>query len=313
VCRGCGRSRSLGNQISWGLMSEDNDAYDDYSDVTFIIPAFNAGSTLHEAVVSTKVLPGALALVVDDGSTDATAQVGAAAGATVLRQVNSGAAAARRRGLSEVHTDFVVLLDSDDAALRGMRSAVDAIRAAPNIAVVGGRARLIAPGGKVLRSFGRARTGRVTLQELLQRHHSPWQPSTAVWRAEALRAALAAEPPLLNPPFAEDFEWLLRAASVGEIVAVDEETCTYAVAGGKSFVAAVEAVQSSEQVRLHYASVFGVDVFPLSPQEVKDQVAWRLFFASRVPKKPIRLVRYAIRRGRARARGWLERSEHGRR
>lgn len=80
-----------------------------------IIPAYN------EAARIAGVLAVALAhplvadvLVVDDGSTDATAAVATAAGAAVLRLgQNGGKTRALAAGLARAQGDFVLLLDSD--------------------------------------------------------------------------------------------------------------------------------------------------------------------------------------------------------
>jgi hypothetical protein len=55
-------------------------------------------------------------IVVDDGSTDATLDIGAGYGqkVRVLRQENRGPGAARNRGLREATGDYVAFLDSDD-------------------------------------------------------------------------------------------------------------------------------------------------------------------------------------------------------
>ena len=91
------------------------------SDVTAVIPCWNAGDTLLEAVASVRAqtLPVAEIVVVDDGSTEAaTREVLAAlaneAGVRVLRQPNAGLPAARNAGFSAATTENVVPLDADD-------------------------------------------------------------------------------------------------------------------------------------------------------------------------------------------------------
>ena len=67
--------------------------------VSVVIPAYNAERTIAEAVVqSLSQTRGSLQvelIVVDDGSTDDTAAIAEAAGATVIRQQNAGPAVAR--------------------------------------------------------------------------------------------------------------------------------------------------------------------------------------------------------------------------
>src|SRR5512135_3110971 len=67
-----------------------------------IIPAFNAASTLARAIESVRAQswPAHEIIVVDDGSTDATAEVAHQFGSAVrlIRQANSGVSVARNAG-----------------------------------------------------------------------------------------------------------------------------------------------------------------------------------------------------------------------
>lgn len=93
------------------------------SEITVIIPTYNRAATLTRAVDSVlcQTIGPVRVLIVDDASTDGTQallQVLAAAheNITVLRQeTNSGACAARNRGILEASTPYIAFLDSDDA------------------------------------------------------------------------------------------------------------------------------------------------------------------------------------------------------
>lgn len=86
--------------------------------VSVVIPAYNAArwldATLRSAVAQT--YRPIEVLVVDDGSTDATAEIASAFGPPVrcIRQTNAGAAAARNRGINDSAGAYVALLDADD-------------------------------------------------------------------------------------------------------------------------------------------------------------------------------------------------------
>lgn len=89
--------------------------------VSFIIPAHNAAGTLRATADSlvAQTVHDWEAIVVDDGSRDRTARIGAALAATdrrfrFLRQDNAGPSAARNRGLDEAHAERVVFVDADD-------------------------------------------------------------------------------------------------------------------------------------------------------------------------------------------------------
>jgi glycosyltransferase involved in cell wall biosynthesis len=89
--------------------------------VTAVVPAHNAAKTIDETLKSVRAQTyrNLEILVVDDGSTDATAAlVEAHASADprvrLIRQANAGVAAARNRGISESAADFVAPVDADD-------------------------------------------------------------------------------------------------------------------------------------------------------------------------------------------------------
>jgi glycosyltransferase involved in cell wall biosynthesis len=83
-----------------------------------IIPAYNVEPYVAEAVESALAqdYPDVEVVVVDDGSTDATAAVLAAFGdrITVVRQGNAGLAAARNAGVRSSTGEFLAMLDADD-------------------------------------------------------------------------------------------------------------------------------------------------------------------------------------------------------
>jgi len=86
--------------------------------VTVLIPAFNEETTIGN-VVSAARKAGYPVVVADDGSADRTAEVAAAAGASVIRlEENRGKGGAYAAGLKLVETPYVILLDADLVGLR---------------------------------------------------------------------------------------------------------------------------------------------------------------------------------------------------
>ena len=92
--------------------------------VAVVIPCFNDGATLMEAVDSARDQDRlAELIVVDDGSTDPTTiaviERLEATGVRVIHQVNEGPAPARMAGVRAAHADYVFPLDADDLVAPG--------------------------------------------------------------------------------------------------------------------------------------------------------------------------------------------------
>lgn len=86
--------------------------------VSVVIPVYNGERYLADAIASVlaQTHPPAEVIVVDDGSTDSSANAALSFGAqvTLLRQRKSGAGAARNHGVSHAQGDLLAFLDADD-------------------------------------------------------------------------------------------------------------------------------------------------------------------------------------------------------
>lgn len=124
--------------------------------VSVVVPCFNQASFLDEAIESVlaQTYPHFELIVVDDGSTDNTAEVAARhPGVRLLRQDNAGLSAARNAGLRESGGDFVVFLDADDRLKpRALEVGLRALRAHPECAFVSGQVELTSHDGSLLRA-----------------------------------------------------------------------------------------------------------------------------------------------------------------
>lgn len=102
-----------------------------------VIPVYNGRAHLERAVRTLQAQSFAdwEAVIVDDGSSDGTAELAdrlAAADARlkVFHQPNGGVSVARNRGLSEARGDWIVWLDADDAWVDGAFARIAALLAA---------------------------------------------------------------------------------------------------------------------------------------------------------------------------------------
>jgi glycosyltransferase involved in cell wall biosynthesis len=88
------------------------------ADISLIIPAYNAGRYLREAIDSVlhqTTVPRQI-IVVDDGSSDDTLEVARSYGraVAVISQLNAGTSVTRNRGLAEANEPMIAFLDADD-------------------------------------------------------------------------------------------------------------------------------------------------------------------------------------------------------
>ena len=83
--------------------------------VSFLIPAYNEAATITEVLDRVDALPfDKQVIVVDDGSTDDTADlVGMRNGIVLLRQPNQGKGAAIRHAIEHIDGDIAVIQDAD--------------------------------------------------------------------------------------------------------------------------------------------------------------------------------------------------------
>ncbi|WP_229785076.1 glycosyltransferase family 2 protein [Paenarthrobacter histidinolovorans] len=236
--------------------------------VTVVIPAYNSQDTIRRAIDSCRDIERCRILVVDDGSTDATATVARDAGAEVIAQSNAGASHARRNGISHSSTDFIALLDADDELIPdGVTESVRMLQSDPDLCVVGGRVIGVDPNGRehLLERHYRA----VSTEDLLLTGFGPWPPAAAVMRRSAFDRAARLSIPSLDTRYAEDYEMIIRLSMVGRVGMHDQPATRYRLYAGKSSHAPTRAIADKEAIRKHYASATGIRANLMSFQEIK--------------------------------------------
>lgn len=104
--------------------------------ISVVIPCYNAAAFLRATIESIlgQTQPVLEVIVVDDGSTDDSANIAESFGppVRVIRQPNQGESAARNRGIEAAGGDWVAFLDADDLWLpTKVELQAEAIRSAP--------------------------------------------------------------------------------------------------------------------------------------------------------------------------------------
>ncbi|MCM3877589.1 MAG: glycosyltransferase, partial [Thermoanaerobaculia bacterium] len=123
------------------------------SRVSAVVTAFQCEAFLAESLASVlgQTHPLEEVIVVDDGSTDGTAEVARSFGGLVrvVSRPNGGPGAARNTGLAEARGDWIAFLDGDDAWTPDKtRLQLEAAAKAPSASLVFGHAsNVVAPRG----------------------------------------------------------------------------------------------------------------------------------------------------------------------
>ena len=179
--------------------------------VGIVTPAWNMApwiaETIRSAIAQTHT--DWRMVVIDDGSTDATADVVAGFHddrITLLRQANAGVSVARNRGLAalDASVDAVLCLDADDCLTAdALARLVAALRAAPGTVAAAGPCAIT---GRVLRP-----PAGDLVEPLLRRNRFANGGHLLIRHA----AAVAAGPHIPGLAYGEDWDYLIRLALIG--------------------------------------------------------------------------------------------------
>jgi glycosyltransferase involved in cell wall biosynthesis len=179
--------------------------------VDVVLPCLDEAEALPGVLAA--LPPGFRPIVVDNGSTDGTADIAASLGATVVHEPRRGYGAAVHAGLLAATADVVAVLDADGSVDPGVLALLAA--RLPGADLVAGR-RI--PSGRRAWPW-HARAGNAALAALLRRRGVPVRDIAPV--RVARRAALL-ELGITDRAFGYPLELLLRAGAAGwRIVEVD--------------------------------------------------------------------------------------------
>ena len=170
--------------------------------ISIVIPAYNAEATVGDAIraVMNQPLPPEIfeCIVVDDGSTDRTAEIAQNAGATVLRlPQNLGIAGARNAGVERARGNWIAFTDADCVPSRRWLSSIlaEAEKAdASTLAIAGKTIGLDSqtPAARFIDLIGA-----LDAENYLNHEEMPWAPGGNVaYRRENLLAVGGFDPAL---------------------------------------------------------------------------------------------------------------------
>ena len=172
--------------------------------VSVIIPVYNAEAFLPAALdsVLAQDYPHREILVVDDGSTDGSADVARDRGTVqLLQEANLGPAAARNLAIAAARGDLLAFLDADDRWLpRKLSTQVRHLQAHPEHGYAICRMRTFCEPG-------------CTLDAAFNARHYAGEPVATIPSALVVRCEIFAKVGLFDPRLraAEDFDWFVRA------------------------------------------------------------------------------------------------------
>jgi glycosyltransferase involved in cell wall biosynthesis len=193
--------------------------------VSVVVPAFNAAWCVGKAVdsVLAQDFREFELIVVDDGSSDDTAQVLARYGDAlrVVRQSNRGLSAARNTGIHQSRGEFVAFLDADDWWLPGKLGRQMALmRARPDVGFCSTAARVEDPEGRLLNLWNAVRWQGSFLVHLFGSNADVAGSGSAVVARRSLFGEVGGFDETLRS--LEDIDMWMRLAAAADYACIDE-------------------------------------------------------------------------------------------
>ncbi len=194
--------------------------------VSVVIPCYNQAHFLPQAIesVRTQRVSDIDIIVVDDGSTDDTADVARRLGVRVVSQRNQGQGAARNHGLLHATGEYLVFLDSDDRLLpHAFELGLRHLTERPECALVAGRCLVVNEAGIIPEAqYYPLPTG--DYYRRLLTWNFIYTPGCAVFRTAVVRDVAGFATDVTG---AEDFDLYLRIARQHPIFCHDEFVLEY--------------------------------------------------------------------------------------
>lgn len=193
--------------------------------VTVITPVYNGALYIAETIesVARQVPKPARHIIIDDGSTDDTAQILTAYAdiVDVVTQANRGEAEAVNRGVSFAETDLVAVVNADDPVLPGWLETMMAVfNEKPNLCAAYPDWTMIGPNGAAVRTV---RTHPFDLHVMLGQHLCIPGPG-AVFRKSCVPDGVVR---IAERGSSADFDFWLRIGLEGKVLRVPEILATW--------------------------------------------------------------------------------------
>jgi glycosyltransferase involved in cell wall biosynthesis len=193
--------------------------------VSVVVPAFNAAWCIGRAVdsVLAQTFRDFELIVVDDGSTDDTAQVLQRYGTALrlVRKRNGGLSSARNAGIAAARGEMVAFLDADDWWFeRKLERQMELMRLRPQVGFCSTAANVVDPDGKLLNVWQTARWEGSFLAHLFGAHGDVAGSGSAVVVRCALLGRVGGFDESLRS--LEDIDMWMRLAAVAEYDCIDE-------------------------------------------------------------------------------------------
>lgn len=194
------------------------------SDVTVIIPAFNAEKTIKNALTSVfeQTYKPKKIIIINDGSTDSTKQIvedfalkNTEIEIELINQKNSGVSHSRNVGIKKASTKYIAFLDSDDAwHKKKIEKQMNALKTNKNSVFVST--------SSTVKKYFSNQTYTISYPKLLIQNH--------VITSSALTETKIAQELLFNEKLkrAEDYNLWLKIARKGKMIFIDEKLVFFA-------------------------------------------------------------------------------------
>jgi glycosyltransferase involved in cell wall biosynthesis/GT2 family glycosyltransferase len=234
--------------------------------VSVIVPCYNYGRFLEGCVASVLGQQGVETevLVIDDRSTDSSAEIGRRVAERDARvefrqhRTNLGATATINEGLEWARGDYVVVLDADDLLVAGaLRRAATVMAEHPNVGMVHGRALYAHEGRPLPGPSGQWRgtavwAGRDWIERRCRSGHNCVSAPTVMVRSAVQRAVGGYD----SDCFSYDVNMWLRIAAVADIAHVRAHQAIYRVHTASMSHSEVGALAKLRPRRVAFDSFF---------------------------------------------------------